>query len=282
MLKKFCAYIQYILPQHLLSRLAGGLAESRTPWIKNFLIFVFMKRYNVDMSIAAIEDPYAYPTFNSFFIRALKKDARPIDQEQHALVVPADGTIAQIGYVNKTSLLQAKNFNFNLSTLLADDASLTTDFTDGAFATFYLAPHNYHRVHMPLTGKLKKTIYVPGKLFSVNQVTAACIPNLYSRNERLICLFETEAGPLVIIFVGAMIVGSIQTIWMNKPVRNKQIIVENFENNIEVAKGAELGYFKMGSTVILLCQKHKVVWSASLTPNSTVQFGQFLAKINAV
>jgi len=273
-------YIQYFLPKRLLTTLAGWIAESRNPRLKNYAIRNFIRRYNVDMSLARIEDPEEYETFNSFFIRKLKPELRPITKGENDIACPADGTIAQIGQIKQNQLLQAKNFYFDLETLLGNDTQLAETFYDGSFATLYLAPHNYHRVHMPLDGKLEKVIYVPGKLFSVNRMTSDIIPRLYSRNERLICLFDTVAGPMAVIFVGAMIVGSIQTIWMDKPVSTQQSShIKPDSRPIHIARGAELGQFKLGSTVIVLFRQNQVEWSNSLNSTSAVQFGQFLGKI---
>jgi phosphatidylserine decarboxylase len=274
MLKHFLPYFQYILPQHLLTKLAGKLADSRTPWLKNFLIKQFIKTYHVNLTEALIENPEAYDNFNQFFIRELKPGIRPIASAPNAIISPADGYIAQIGNIQKKQLLQAKNFYFDLGTLLGGDTQLADNFHDGTFATIYLAPHNYHRVHMPLDGKLVKTIYVPGKLFSVNRMTSEIIPNLYSRNERLICVFDTTLGPMTIVLVGAMIVGSIQTVWMKNPIRANRIITETFSDGIQLIKGAELGYFKLGSTVILLFGKDKILSQSTLTTTSTLQVGQ--------
>jgi len=273
---QFSVYIQYIVPHHLLSTFMGWLADLRLRWLKNWMINRFIKKYHVDMSIAKIEDPVAYPTFNHFFIRQLKPSLRPVANDQRDIASPVDGTIAQIGQIYKSQLLQAKSHYYDLTTLLCNDAELVPLFGDGSFATLYLAPHNYHRVHMPLSGTLKKTIYVPGKLFSVNSMTSALIPNLYSRNERLISIFHTDAGPMAVILVGAMIVGSIQTVWMNNPIRSKKIQRTNHLNDIYLQKGAELGHFRLGSTVIILFGKHKIKWVPSLNTNSPVQFGQLL------
>ena len=281
-MNRFSVYAQYLLPQHLLTSLMGCVAESQHPWFKNRLIHRFIKTYKVDMSEAAIENPEAYPTFNNFFIRQLKPGLRPIVQEVQAIASPADGTIAQIGQIHKNQLLQAKNFYFDLDTLLGGDSELTSTFYNGSFATLYLAPHNYHRVHMPLSGRLEKTIYVPGKLFSVNRITSSIIPQLYARNERLIALFATPAGPMAVILVGAIIVGSIQTVWMQQPMRTKRIITEIFSNKsdkIELNKGDELGHFQLGSTVILLFAQNKITWAPALTSTATIKFGQFLGKI---
>lgn len=271
--------MQYALPQHFISTLMGWASESRILWLKNFLINQFIRLFKVNMREAAIEDPQAYPSFNNFFIRQLKPDIRPIAEGQQDIASPADGTITQIGRIDKNQLLQAKNLYFDLETLLGGDTDLATLFQDGAFATLYLAPNNYHRVHMPFSGKLERTIYVPGKLFSVNRMTSELVPNLFSRNERLISIFDTNAGPMAVILVGAMIVGSIQTVWKDKPIRARQIINETFSNGIELTKGTELGYFKMGSTVIILFAKDKIEWTPSRQATSMIRVGQILGNV---
>jgi phosphatidylserine decarboxylase len=273
MLKKYLSYSQFILPQHLLTKIMGCLTEARQPWLKSALIRRFIKHYSIHMQEAVEENPQAYATFNDFFIRQLKPTLRPLCTENKALVAPADGCIAQIGQVRKNQLLQAKQFYFDLETLLGNDHALAQTFYDGLFTTIYLAPHNYHRVHMPLTGKLVKTIYIPGNLFSVNHMTSQIVPQLYSRNERLICIFTTAAGYMAVILVGALIVGSIQTIWMEKPIRASQPIVQT-TYDLTINKGEELGYFKLGSTVILLFEKDKIAWLTNLTSDALVEFGQ--------
>src|SRR5579862_5099450 len=201
------ALLQNLIPQHLLSRLSGQIAESRHPWLKNKLISYFMKHYHINMHEAIRENPQDYLSFNDFFIRQLKPNLRPICPGENAIASPVDCCIAQIGQAKSNQLLQAKDFYFDLENLLGKDVALAKKFYDANFATLYLAPSNYHRVHMPLTGTLVKSIYVPGKLFSVNRMTSELVPHLYSRNERLITVFETETGPMAIILVGALIVG---------------------------------------------------------------------------
>jgi phosphatidylserine decarboxylase len=274
MFKQLSTLWQFILPQHLLSKLAGLLCESTLPWLKDLLINQFIRHYKIDLQTAIIENSRDYRSFNLFFTRQLKPALRPIAAGVQDIVSPVDGSVAQIGQINKTQLLQAKNFYFSLDKLCGNDADCL-QFDNGAFATFYLAPYNYHRVHMPVKGHLKKTIYVPGKLFSVNHATSMAIPHLYSRNERLISLFTTDIGDVAVILVGAMLVGSIQTVWMKQPIRKRQIEVQDVESNsVTLEKGAELGYFKLGSTVIILCEKNKVQWAPSCQSGSTVQFGQ--------
>lgn len=277
------AYLQRCLPQHLFTQFIGCLAESRIPWVKNIFIKQILKHYKIDLSEALIEDLNAYPSFNSFFIRELKPGIRPIASAPDAIVSPADGKIAMIGQMKENQLLQAKGMYFDLAGLFGNDMASAKRFANGLFSTIYLAPHNYHRVHMPLTGNLVKTIYIPGKLFSVNRMTSELIPNLYSRNERLICLFETEAGPMAVILVGALIVGSMQTVWMQEPIRGKQIITQDFSANpLTLNKGDELGYFKMGSTVITLFAHQTIEWAADLAANDDIQVGQFLGNISKI
>lgn len=279
MLKYAFALIQYVLPKQWLTVLLGYLAESRQSWLKNWLIRRFIVSFHVDMSTACIENPNEYPTFNSFFIRQLKPSLRPLCDGKYEIACPVDGSIAQIGQIHQNQLLQAKGMYFDLSTLLGNDTELASLFYDGSFSTLYLAPHNYHRVHMPLAGKLVKTIYVPGKLFSVNRMTSELIPQLYSRNERFICLFDSDAGPMAIIFVGAMIVASIQTVWMNHPVRSKKIQSTAYTTDYCLEKGSELGHFKLGSTIILLYGKNRIAWSPTLQSGSAILFGQSLGKV---
>lgn len=279
MLKQLSIHAQYFLPHHLLAKTMGWLSECRTPWFKNFFIQRFIQRYHVDMREALIENPQSYPTFNHFFIRQLKPVLRPIAVAANSIACPVDGMIAQLGHINKNQLLQAKQFYYDLKTLLGDDTQATQLFADGPFITLYLAPNNYHRVHMPLTGKLHKMIYVPGRLFSVNRMTSELIPNLYARNERLISIFETDAGYMAVILIGAMFVGSIQMAWMEKPIRGREIRKEIFPNHPGLSKGEELGHFKMGSTVIVLCQKNKATWLPSLQANQAIYLGQELGTI---
>jgi len=275
MIARIKVFLQCILPQHAITRAMGWLAEVRTPWLKNYFIARFIRKYHVNMSEAAVEDYRSYETFNDFFIRQLKPNLRPIAQEANCIVSPVDGTVAQIGNIAHDQLLQTKGHYFDLASLLTDD-HLAQTFFDGTFATLYLAPFNYHRVHMPIDGKLIQTIYVPGNLFSVNQQTAEYIPQLYSRNERLICIFESAAGRFALIFVGAMIVGSIQTVWMNAPIRSHEILSHTFSTPLDYTKGDELGYFKLGSTVVLLFESNQINWDKTLASDSIIQVGQLI------
>lgn len=279
MFKTIVTYLQYCLPHHALTAFVGHFAASQNPTWKNFLIKWFIKRYQVNLNEALVEDIDQYPNFNSFFIRKLKPNLRPIDQRNDMLVSPADGMLTQFGQINKHMLLQAKQIYFDLETLLGNDKSLVNYFYNGEFATFYLAPHNYHRFHMPLSGKLRQTIYIPGRLFSVNRMTTELIPRLYSRNERFVCVFETEIGLVAIILVGAMIVGSIQTSWQQNSMHANRIITDAYSENIELAKGEELGFFKLGSTIVVLSPQNKLQWLSTLSPQSSVKYGQAIAHI---
>lgn len=279
MKNKLFLYAQYLTPQRLLTNIAGILAESQTPWFKNFLIKQFTKRYQVNMAEANNTNALAYTSFNDFFTRKLKPAFRPIAKAPNAIASPVDGCVSQIGSIQKQQLVQAKGFNYDLSSLLADDKALTETFTGGMFATLYLAPHDYHRVHMPIDGKLIQSIYVPGKLFSVNRLTAENIPNIFSRNERLICIFDTAIGHMAVIFVGAMIVGNIQPIWMQHAIRSENITINTHSQTFQ--KGDELGLFKLGSTVILLFEKNKMTWNNALNEQTIIKMGQLIGEQHA-
>lgn len=278
MYKLLKVFPQYIAPQRALGWLARVLANSRKPWLKNLLIGYFVKRYPVNMSDAVIENPYDYPSFNCFFTRKLKPEFRPIAQDPKQIVCPVDGCVSQISKIEKDILLQAKGFNYNLKALLGGSGKRAKLFEDGNFATLYLAPKDYHRVHMPMNGKLRESIFIPGELFSVSQNTAEAIPNLFARNERLVCIFDTESGPMAVILVGAMIVGSIDTVWHAKT-NTRKINVESFGGTLELERGKELGLFKLGSTVIVLFAKDKVAWANSLKENAKVMMGQSIGSI---
>lgn len=277
--------MQHLLPQRGLSRVAGKLAESA--WIKNLFIKAFIKRYRVDMSEALIDEPTKFKNFNAFFTRELKPDTRPIAQDSDAIVCPADGTISQLGRINNNQLLQAKGHFYSLEDLLGGDSKAAKLFLDGNFVTIYLSPRDYHRVHLPLSGKLLKMTYVPGKLFSVNRVTTAAVPNLFARNERVVCIFQTQVGPMALILVGAMIVAGIETVWSGQvcPLAGKRMLrTTNYSDHsppIELATGAEMGRFKLGSTAIVLFSHGTMNLEASLHAESPVRMGQLLGRIGA-
>lgn len=272
---------QYLLPHHLLSRLAGCIAECRARWFKNAFTAWFAKRYQVNMSEALVEDLTAYEHFNAFFTRALKAGARPLDETPGAILSPADGAISQLGTIEHGRIFQAKGHSFSTVELLGGDAERAAPFMGGQFATVYLSPKDYHRVHMPLGGTLKEMVYVPGRLFSVNQTTAENVPELFARNERVVCLFDTERGPMAVVLVGAMIVASIETVWAGLVTPPKRELKSTrydapARGPIELAKGAEMGRFKLGSTAIVLFGPNQVQWAEELCAGSAVRMGQLL------
>ena len=274
--RAFVAF-QHILPQHLLSRCVYRAARSEWRPGKDFLIRSFLRGFTVDMNEAAQPDPFAYPSFNAFFTRALRGDARPIDPDPQALVSPVDGTVSQAGHIDDRALIQAKGHHFSLEALLAGDGALVETFRHGEFATLYLAPYNYHRVHMPLEGVLSATVHVPGRLYSVNTATAAQVPELFARNERVICTFDTPQGRLAMVLVGALFVGSMSTIWAGevRPSSGRRpALLAPPPSPVRLARGAEMGRFNMGSTVILLLERARVRWADSLRVGATVRLGQ--------
>lgn len=277
-------FAQHLLPQHLLSRVVGKLASSENTFVKSRFITWFAGRYQVDMSEAAEPDLNTYSNFNSFFTRALKPGARPLADGPLDVVCPADGAISQLGTIDENRIFQAKGKHFTVEALLGGDSELAKAFHGGQFATVYLSPRDYHRVHMPLAGRLVKTIYVPGKLFSVNKVTAENVDAVFARNERLVCLFETEAGPMALVLVGAMIVAGIDTVWAGHicPTSSQQVSTDYREGQeIMLGKGEEMGRFKLGSTAIVLFGPNTVELEASLQADSSVRMGQKLATIVA-
>ena len=272
---------QYLLPHHLLSRLAGCLANCTWSWVKNPFITWFVKRYQVDMSQALEENPTAYSSFNDFFTRALKPDARPLDQTSGSILCPADGAISQLGKIEHGRIFQAKGHSFSVQELLGGNAELAAPFQGGEFATVYLSPRDYHRVHMPLGGTLKEMIYVPGKLFSVNQTTAENVPELFARNERVVCLFDTEAGPMAVVLVGAMIVASVETVWAGlvAPPSRELRSTAYGQAAPSLEKGDEMGRFNLGSTAIVLFGPDAMRWSESLKAGDSVQMGQLMGSV---
>jgi len=276
-LAKLFALIQYPLPHHLLSRLVGRLAECRQPGIKNALVGAFIRRFGVDMDEAANPDPTAYATFNDFFTRALAADARPIGE---GVVSPADGRLSQFGAIEAGQLLQAKGHRYSAEALLGGDVAAATRYLGGSFATVYLSPSDYHRVHMPLTGTLTEMVYVPGRLFSVNAATTEHVPGLFARNERLVCHFDTEHGPMAVVLVGAMIVAAIETVWAGQitPLPSGDVQRIRFDTPVRLEKGEEMGRFKLGSTVVMAFSE-PVAFTDTLAPGAKVQMGQSLGSV---
>ena len=270
--------IQQFVPQQTLSKAAGRLAASRHPLVKRTFIRSFAKAYGVSLDEYERQSFNAYESFNDFFTRELKDDAREVDSTAHGIVSPADGVISQLGQLHDHKLLQAKGRHYDVGQLLANSAD-GSYFADGSFATVYLAPSNYHRVHMPFAGTLTQTRYVPGTLFSVNTSTAANIPDLFARNERLVCLFDTEYGKAAVVLVGAMIVAGIETVATGKIIRTDD--VQEANHNMDFAQGDELGRFYLGSTAIVILPKAaKADWQDSMSAGVAVKMGQLLGVSN--
>ncbi|WP_151815478.1 archaetidylserine decarboxylase [Acinetobacter soli] len=264
---------QSLVPQHQLSRVVGKLAESENLLVKTAVIQAFKSKYGIDLSIAQQADALKYKSFNEFFTRALKDGVRVIDNAQDSIVSPADGAISQIGSIDDGEVFQAKGQSFSVEKLIGDP-QLAQPFKHGQFATVYLSPRDYHRVHMPLTGRLTETLYIPGELFSVNQVTAENIPGLFARNERMVCLFDTELGRMAVVLVGAMIVAGIETVVTGKVKPTGRLELNH--HDVVLEKGDELGRFYLGSTAIVLFEKDKMAWESQFKANSVVVMGEKL------
>lgn len=278
-IEKFFVILQYLLPQHLLSRLVGWFADNEIPWLKNFLIEKFVRQFRVNMNEAVEPDYRCYKSFNAFFTRPLHEGLRPVCTE--GVACPADGQVSQLGTIETGRIFQAKGHSYSVAELLGGDYELADKFKDGLFATVYLSPRDYHRVHMPAAGKLLYTVYVPGDLFSVNQITAENVPRLFARNERLIAVFATEFGEMAVVLVGAMIVAGIETVWAGQVAPYKKSIqMKDFSQprqDVYLEKGEEMGRFKLGSTAIVLFRKDSgLQWQASA--GQAVRMGQLLAK----
>jgi phosphatidylserine decarboxylase len=282
MLDRLFVYLQFILPRYWLTALVHRLARIRTPVVKDILIRSFVRLYEVDPSDVKLDIPGGFATFNDFFVRELEAGARPIDGASDALVSPVDGTISSIGMLRGNGIVQAKGIDYSIEELLATDIDDARAYLDGAYATIYLAPCNYHRVHAPIDGELVKACYVPGELFSVNAATAARLPGLFSRNERLVLHFRTAAGPAAAILVGAMNVGSISTPWSGEIRPRKRGMVESIDiaaGTASVGRGDPLGHFNMGSTVIILLPRERCRWRAELDAGKTVKMGERIATL---
>lgn len=271
---------QYIVPQHLLSRIAGKVADCEWTWLKNNFITWFIGRYQVNMQEAADPEPFNYKNFNAFFTRELQDGVRPIVSGDNTIACPADGAISQLGDIKQGRIFQAKGQTYSLHELLGGDSAVAQPFEGGKFATVYLSPKDYHRVHMPLTGQLKSMTYVPGDLFSVNTRTTENVPRIFSRNERAVCIFETDAGPMAIVLVGAMVVAGIETVWAGQvaPLK-REIRRQNYDQQqtITLNKGEEMGRFKLGSTAIVVFGPEVINWRDDLVAGSPTQVGELLA-----
>jgi len=276
---------QHVLPQHSLSKLMHAITRSRNPALKNFLINKIIKLYNVDMSLAREEQAEAYATFNAFFTRELKPSVRPIADKAEDIACPVDGTVSQSGTIHDGDIFQAKNKKFTVQQLLATSDSICDQFSNGSFATIYLSPRDYHRIHCPLDAKLLEMSHIPGRLFSVNPATTRTVNELFARNERVSAIFETPAGLMAVVMVGAIFVSSIDTVWSGTvvPPYAKSIRHWKYAEDAQrfiANKGDELGRFNMGSTVVLLFQQGKVNLSPILTNGKTVKMGEKIGALN--
>jgi phosphatidylserine decarboxylase len=276
------AALQHVLPKQLLSRLIYSVARSEAAWVRNTFLRIFLRNYRIEMSEAVEPDPYLYRSFNHFFTRALRADARPVASDPGAIVSPVDGTVSQCGELQRDSILQAKGRHYSVVELLGGDEQAASAYRNGSFACIYLAPYNYHRIHMPCEATVRGNMYVPGDLFSVNSATVRAVPRVFARNERLVCDFETPLGRMAVILVGALFVGSIETVHcgeVNPPPRRRkapQPIAAGVGRHY--ARGDELGRFNMGSTVVLLFEHGRIAWDDSLLTGSTVRLGRVIAR----
>jgi phosphatidylserine decarboxylase len=269
---------QYLLPKKALTSFAGLVAGSALGGVTTGIIRRFIRRYGVDMSEAANPDPASYATFNEFFTRALKDGARPLASADW--VCPVDGAISQFGAIERDQIFQAKGHRYSTTALVGGDAALAAQFEGGHFATLYLSPRDYHRIHMPCDGRLTRMIYVPGELFSVNPTTARGVPGLFARNERVVCIFDTARGPLALVLVGATIVGSMATVWHGvvNPPRRPTVTEWRYEaDGIALKQGAEMGRFLLGSTVVLLWPQGPVAFNPAWAPARPIRLGEKMA-----
>jgi len=270
---------QYLLPKKALTELMGKLAGARAGRTTTRVIEWFIRRYGVNMAEAANPDPAAYASFNDFFTRPLRDDARPLAQAE--LLCPVDGAISQFGPIEDGQIFQAKGHDYSATTLVGGDQQLAATFRDGLFATLYLSPRDYHRIHMPCDGTLREMIYVPGDLFSVNPLTARRVPGLFARNERVACVFDSPQGPFVMVLVGATVVGSMATVWHDvvNPPRRRDITKWRYEaSDVTLKRGAEMGRFLLGSTVVLLFPKDRFAFNAEWTPGRAIRMGEAMSQ----
>lgn len=280
--EKLFVLSQYPLPHHPLSRLMGRFTQCRSPAFKNLFIRSIIKAYGVNMDEALESDPAAYGCFNEFFTRALKPGARPIAEGPGVLACPADGFMSQSGPITGGRIIQAKGKDYGAVELLGGDAERAAPFQGGSFATIYLSPRDYHRLHMPLAGTLREMVHVPGRLFSVNDATARGVPNLFARNERVAAIFDTEAGPMALILVGAIFVASIETVWHGvvTPPAGKSVRAWDYRDKpVHLERGAEMGRFNMGSTIVVLFGENAVEWKDRLEPGLIMRMGEPLGQV---
>ncbi|NBY69057.1 MAG: phosphatidylserine decarboxylase [Betaproteobacteria bacterium] len=269
---------QYLMPKLAMTRLAGLVASAELGAVTTWVIKRFVKRYNVNMNEAANADPAYYKSFNEFFTRPLKEGARPLSSS--TWVSPVDGAISQCGAIERDQIFQAKGHHYSTRALVGGDAALAAQFQNGQFATLYLSPRDYHRIHMPMAGKLRRMIHVPGDLFSVNPTTARGVPGLFARNERVVCEFETEKGPMVLVLVGATIVGSMATVWHGQvnPPRPGTVREWRYESqDVRLQKGEEMGRFLLGSTVVMLFPENSLRFPDDWLSTRPLQMGEAMS-----
>jgi len=282
--EKLFAWLQYCLPTIALSRLVGRLAASRVHWWKTLLIFCFTRLFKLNMDEAAEPDPFAYENLNALFTRALRPGARSLPPAAEQLVSPVDGVMGQFGEIHRGQLFQAKGQAYAVEDLFPRQKSMAAAFLGGQFATFYLAPHHYHRIHMPIDGVLRETLYVPGRLFGVNPTSVRAIPRLFTRNERLTVLFDTQAGPIALVLIGAFSVGGMETVWLPgqraATMRRHESFAPTGHARISLARGEEMGRFNLGSTVVLLSGPGALQWENGLAAGQNLRMGRSVARIS--
>jgi phosphatidylserine decarboxylase len=261
------------------------ITRCETPWFKNILIKLFISIFDVDMTLANNPDPESYSSFNTFFTRELSAEARPITLDDHTILCPVDGSVSQVGNIeqdnNVDTIIQAKGKSYTLKDLLVED-ELVSMFSGGTFATLYLSPKDYHRIHMPISGQLTRMIYVPGKLFAVNSHTVRVVDSVFARNERVINIFNTDTGPMAMVMVGALNVGSMETVWAGQITPAEDRIISDTQypyEDIQLQQGQEMGRFNMGSTVILLFPKDVMQWSVDMVAERTIVLGESIGDV---
>jgi phosphatidylserine decarboxylase len=272
---------QYFIPQHFISSQVYRITRCETPWFKNILIKLFISVFDVDMGLANNPDPESYSSFNTFFTRELSAEARPLSLDEHAILCPVDGAVSQVGNIQNDTIIQAKGKSYTLKDLLVED-ELANMFTGGTFATLYLSPKDYHRIHMPLSGKLSRMIYVPGKLFAVNSYTVRVVDSVFAKNERVINIFNTDVGPMAMVMVGALNVGSMETVWAGQITPAKDRVINDTkysDSDVQLAQGQEMGRFNMGSTLILLFPNDVMQWSSEIAANKGIVMGESIGSV---
>ena len=276
---KLVTFPQYLIPQHVLSLVMYRVTRCEVVWFKNLIISTIIKQYRVNMAEAAEMNLDYYSSFNAFFTRLLRNGVRPISESD--IVSPVDGVVSQVGLVTSGQIVQAKGQEYSVLALLGGDDAVTSEFVGGQFATIYLSPKDYHRIHMPVTGTLRKMRYIPGKLFSVSPRTARAVPDLFARNERIAVTFDTDFGPMVMVLVGAIFVGSMETIWAGQITPNYGKVIQQWtydgEQAITIEKGQEMGRFNMGSTVVVMVGKGAALFNDQVEAEATIQLGNAMS-----